>query len=317
MPELSQRFEVSGTLMSLIRSGVTCRLSCLELTSEMDKTNLQHRWPMNATLTVNRSHITLQQKHAQDGKIKTKALKERPANIQSFLKAGTNTFRLSGEPNLAHGDWPSGICITLVRQREISELVTRVRERNFFTTEDTRKKIKKLYNADADIVTEKMTVSLKCPLSLKRIKVPARGRDCNHLGCFDVENYLQYQRDARYAQWKCIICNNGPLMLKSIVVDEWMEDILLKCKEHDNVDHIDVYEDGSFVPVFEKKESRKDESGDEDDHPAETRKRKYDESNVKQEQSDSPIPPNSNEPTTSSQFPLVRGRSLDTAIELD
>jgi len=34
-------------------------------------------------------------------------------------------------------------------------------------------------------------VSLKCPITFRRITLPARGHECKHIQCFDLESYLQ------------------------------------------------------------------------------------------------------------------------------
>ena len=149
---------------------------------------------------------------------------ERPASIETLVGQGVNTFRMSGEPNEDQGDWPFGICITIVRPRKLTELMDKMRKKNTLTLEMTLAKIKALYHEDSDIVTEKLSVSLRDPFTMTRIKIPARGRLCNHLGCFDLETFLKFQRDAKHAQWKCALCDMGPLTLKNIVIDKWMED---------------------------------------------------------------------------------------------
>lgn len=278
MPELYQKFEVSETLMSLIRSGMTCRLSCLMLTSSLDRKLVKHSWPTNAKLYINNSPLQLIQKQTQDGKVKTKAVQERPASIHALVLQGVNTFRLTAEPNQEHGDWPFGICITIVRPRKLSELMDKMRAKNTLPLDVTLTKIKNLYHEDSDIVTEKLSVSLKDPLTMQRIKIPARGRFCNHLGCFDLETFLKYQREAKNAQWKCVLCYTGPLTLKQIVVDKWMEEILDHCKDLSSVHKVDVFEDGKYTPVF----SQEDSTENDDDGEGNPLKRKYD--NIKEEQ---------------------------------
>jgi hypothetical protein len=47
-------------------------------------------------------------------------------------------------------------------------------------------------------------VSLKCPITFKRIALPARGHECKHIQCFDLESYLQMNCDR--GSWKCPVC---------------------------------------------------------------------------------------------------------------
>ena len=52
--------------------------------------------------------------------------------------------------------------------------------------------------------SDPVRVSLKCPISGKRMALPARGQDCKHLQCFDLEAYLRLNGDR--GSWKCPIC---------------------------------------------------------------------------------------------------------------
>ena len=47
-------------------------------------------------------------------------------------------------------------------------------------------------------------VSLRCPLTFKRISVPARGHDCRHTQCWDLESYLKL--NCEKGLWKCPVC---------------------------------------------------------------------------------------------------------------
>lgn len=54
---------------------------------------------------------------------------------------------------------------------------------------------------DDGIETTLDKVSLKCPITQRRITIPARGRDCKHIQCFDLESYLKLNVDK--GTWKC------------------------------------------------------------------------------------------------------------------
>lgn len=47
-------------------------------------------------------------------------------------------------------------------------------------------------------------VSLMCPITFKRITLPARGHDCKHIQCFDLESYLQL--NCERGSWRCPVC---------------------------------------------------------------------------------------------------------------
>jgi hypothetical protein len=78
---------------------------------------------------------------------------------------------------------------------------------------------------DDELMVTELDVSLKDPLSCARIKTPARGRDCQHFTCFDLETYLQYAN--RYGSWKCQLCSKE-LNPREIKVCQRFQEILSK-----------------------------------------------------------------------------------------
>ena len=52
--------------------------------------------------------------------------------------------------------------------------------------------------------SDPVRISLKCPISGKRMSLPARGQECKHLQCFDLEAYLRLNGDR--GSWKCPVC---------------------------------------------------------------------------------------------------------------
>lgn len=50
--------------------------------------------------------------------------------------------------------------------------------------------------------------SLICPLTCARMRIPARGRQCQHLRCFDLEAYLVTSASTSFhRRWHCPVCN--------------------------------------------------------------------------------------------------------------
>ena len=66
-------------------------------------------------------------------------------------------------------------------------------------------------------------MSLKCPLSARRMTLPCRSANCSHNQCFDVESFLQLQEQA--PQWLCPTCNKS-VTFGSLVVDQYVQNIL-------------------------------------------------------------------------------------------
>lgn len=58
---------------------------------------------------------------------------------------------------------------------------------------------------ERDVVEQTaLKVSLKCPITFKRITLPARGHECKHIQCFDLESYLQL--NCERGSWRCPVC---------------------------------------------------------------------------------------------------------------
>ena len=48
--------------------------------------------------------------------------------------------------------------------------------------------------------------SLLCPISKAVIDTPVRGRECSHLQCFDLRNFLHINKTPSAGRWRCNIC---------------------------------------------------------------------------------------------------------------
>lgn len=107
--------------------------------------------------------------------------------------------------------------LQLVHRPTIRHVVQSVLRRGLVPLEHCIMKIKRFLNVkqmqqsqqpqggdkeNTDTLTH--TVSLKCPVSFKRMTLPARGQDCKHIQCFDLESYLLHNLERN--TWRCPIC---------------------------------------------------------------------------------------------------------------
>ncbi|KAK3274726.1 hypothetical protein CYMTET_17104, partial [Cymbomonas tetramitiformis] len=73
-------------------------------------------------------------------------------------------------------------------------------------------------NAAADVEVGSMDISMNCPISQSRIRIPVKGSSCTHVTCFDLESYLRmystYPVACRNpaAQPRCNHCSKKPCM---------------------------------------------------------------------------------------------------------
>lgn len=88
-------------------------------------------------------------------------------------------------------------------------------------------------------------VSLKCPITFKRIALPARGCECKHIPCFDLESYLVM--NAERGTWRCPVCNKQA-MLEGLEVDQYIWGIINNLAQSD-VDEVTVDATASWKPV--------------------------------------------------------------------
>ena len=58
----------------------------------------------------------------------------------------------------------------------------------------------------------KITITLMCPITKTRIRQPIRGKNCTHLQCFDLANYVKSNYTLR--KWRCPLCNKPTLSIR-------------------------------------------------------------------------------------------------------
>lgn len=56
-----------------------------------------------------------------------------------------------------------------------------------------------------------------CPISGREITIPARGKDCVHLDCFDLPGFIQHARQTGH--WQCPLCTKSLRPPNTIVID--------------------------------------------------------------------------------------------------
>eukprot|EP00288_Rhodomonas_lens_P004715 CAMPEP_0177725530 /NCGR_PEP_ID=MMETSP0484_2-20121128/19299_1 /TAXON_ID=354590 /ORGANISM="Rhodomonas lens, Strain RHODO" /LENGTH=463 /DNA_ID=CAMNT_0019238047 /DNA_START=126 /DNA_END=1513 /DNA_ORIENTATION=+ len=100
-----------------------------------------------------------------------------------------------------------------------------------------------------DIACTDLEVSLRCPLSMLRINLPAKGRNCNHLQCFDLSTFLEYAK--KHSFWLCPNCHK-PLPPAELRVCSLFGEILNSVSSE--ADKCKIMPDGSFKEVAEGEE---------------------------------------------------------------
>ncbi|ORX76195.1 zf-MIZ-domain-containing protein [Anaeromyces robustus] len=157
-----------------------------------------------------------------------KSWSTKPADLTNYCKKKnnpTNEVRLLS--TFISSKWKDFmvkiiICEYLTLQETVNKIKT-----NFVTKEEIlrqrlqQQKLKK--NIDDEVETTSSNVSLRCPISRARIKIPSRFKKCTHVQCFDLSSILQLNEN--YSDWRCPICNSR-YDWKSLIVDGYIQDIL-------------------------------------------------------------------------------------------
>lgn len=84
-------------------------------------------------------------------------------------------------------------------------------------------------------------MTLKCPLTFARIKTPVKGKQCQHIQCFDLTSYLSMNRN--YPKFSCPVCSKTT-NYEDLVVDSYVVKILEEAPQE--ADELDIYPDGSW-----------------------------------------------------------------------
>lgn len=171
--------------------------------------------------------------------VKKKPGTTKPADITPFLR------KQAGSKNLiaisyAGTDKRFQFLAYLVRRHSVENLVGRIkRGQNISKQTVLNEMITKA--KDPDIVATSTIMSLKCPLSAMRMQLPCRSTVCNHNQCYDATSFLQLQEQA--PQWSCPVCNK-PFQFQSLVVDQYVQDILTSTSSE--VEQVTIEPDGRW-----------------------------------------------------------------------
>ncbi|XP_012273819.1 E3 SUMO-protein ligase PIAS1 isoform X2 [Orussus abietinus] len=183
----------------------------------------------------------------------------RPVNISPLVKLSPTVG------NQIHVTWSAdygrryAIAVYLVKKLSSSELLSRLKCRGVRHSDYTRGLIKEKLNEDADseIATTSLRVSLACPLGKMRMSTPCRASTCSHLQCFDASLFLQMNE--RKPTWSCPVCDKAAFY-DNLVIDGYFQEVLSSNKLLPDVNEVQLLQDGSWENLVSKKEKDKEKS---------------------------------------------------------
>ncbi|KAM3233600.1 E3 SUMO-protein ligase SIZ1 isoform X1 [Capsicum annuum] len=99
-------------------------------------------------------------------------------------------------------------------------------------------------DSDLEVVADCIPVNLRCPMSGSRMKVAGRFKPCVHMGCFDLEVFVEMNQ--RSKKWQCPICLKN-YSLEHVIIDPYFNRISSQLRTYgEEVSEIEVKPDGSW-----------------------------------------------------------------------
>ncbi|KAK1905763.1 Zinc finger MIZ domain containing protein 1 [Dissostichus eleginoides] len=211
------RPSVHQTLMW--RSDLELQFKCYHHEDRQMNTN----WPASVQVSVNATPLTIER-----GDNKTS---HKPLHLKQVCQPGRNTIQITVTAcccshlfvlQLVHRPSVRSVLQGLLKKRLLpaEHCITKVK-RNFSSVAASTGST--TLNGEDGVEQTAIKVSLKCPITFRRIQLPARGHDCKHVQCFDLESYLQL--NCERGTWRCPVCNKTAL-LEGLEVDQYMWGVL-------------------------------------------------------------------------------------------
>ncbi|KAJ3429445.1 suppressor of variegation 2-10 isoform i [Anaeramoeba flamelloides] len=99
----------------------------------------------------------------------------------------------------------------------------------------------KVFGEGSGLVIDQVSISLKCPLGMNRIKIPARAKQCSHIQCFDLQTFLDFTKVSN--ETSCPSCDRK-FAIKDLIIDGFVDQILKKEKGYDQ--EMIIYPNGEW-----------------------------------------------------------------------
>ncbi|KAL2099794.1 hypothetical protein ACEWY4_004188 [Coilia grayii] len=218
----------------IMRPDLELQFKCYHHEDRQMNTN----WPASVQVSVNATPLTIER-----GDNKTS---HKPLYLKQVCQPGRNTIQIT----------VTACCcshlfvLQLVHRPSVRSVLQGLMKKRLLPAEHCVTKIKRNFssgtipgtpglNGEDGVEQTGIKVSLKCPITFRRIQLPARGHDCRHIQCFDLESYLQL--NCERGTWRCPVCNKTAL-LEGLEVDQYMLGILIYIQNSD-------YEEITIDPV--------------------------------------------------------------------
>ncbi|KAF0292262.1 Zinc finger MIZ domain-containing protein 1 [Amphibalanus amphitrite] len=245
------------------RSDLELQLKCFH----HDDRNMDTNWPASVQVSVNAYPLNIDR-----GEYKST---HRPLNLKEFCQPGRNTIQITVTACCCVSGRSHLFVLQLVHRPSVRSVLQGLLRKRLLPADHCINKIKRNFSSsslsganggDGDGVEQTaIKISLKCSITIKRITLPARGHDCKHVQCFDLESYLQL--NCERGAWRCPVCGK-PAPLEGLEVDQYIWGILNSLQNSD-VDEVTIDASASWRAsngTAVKKEEPDSDRGEEPDN---------------------------------------------------
>uniref|UniRef100_A0A672Y9E6 Zinc finger, MIZ-type containing 2 n=1 Tax=Sphaeramia orbicularis TaxID=375764 RepID=A0A672Y9E6_9TELE len=212
----------------IMRPDLELQFKCYHHEDRQTNTN----WPASVQVSVNATPLTIER-----GDNKTS---HKPLYLKQVCQPGRNTIQIT----------VTACCcshlfiLQLVHRPSVRSVLQGLMKKRLLAAEHCVTKIKRNFssgsipgtpglNGEDGVEQTAIRVSLKCPITFRRIQLPARGHDCGSI--------LYFQLNCERGTWRCPVCNKTAL-LEGLEVDQYMLGILIYVQNSE-------YEEISIDPV--------------------------------------------------------------------
>ncbi|KAJ0941368.1 putative chromatin regulator PHD family [Helianthus annuus] len=214
-----------------------------------DKVSFRMQWPQYADLQVNGMPVRAINRPGSQ-LLGANGRDDGPV-ITSCTREGSNKISLTGCDARVFC-----LGVRIVRRRTVQQILNLIpKESDGERFEDALARVRRCVgggaateNADSDsdleVVADNIPVNLRCPMSGSRMKIAGRFKPCVHMGCFDLEVFVQMNQRSR--KWQCPICLKN-YSLEDVIIDPYFTRITTKMQNcGEDVTEIEVKPDGSW-----------------------------------------------------------------------
>ena len=144
------------------------------------------------------------------------------------------------------------IGVAVAQTVEYKEIAKEIAHKNKLSMEESKRKYDELRQNDLEF---SVGISIKDPMSSFTLYMPARGLYCDHISCFDLMNFLNFNKtNYNNSRWKCPLCKSV-LNITEIVIDLYLYKIVKEMRgkgpnktDIEKITHIFFDEKGGWKP---------------------------------------------------------------------